>query len=276
MIPVLAPVIPYIVPTRMIDVITHLGLQANLKLCLDAGDSASYDGSSQTWTDLSGGGYNFLRGTTNASQASDPTFNGVAGRQSSGEYFSYDGGDVFTLGQANPAWLQTFHKANAKLTIAEWIYLNNITSTAQAAADVGDSARSDGFNYVGMFAGISSSVLRAFRFAATNASSSFVYIKDTVETLNNNAWNFAAVSVDMTSGAVVFQINGTTESYAGQTYSSPSASSAETTLQIGAAGASQFPEATGCRVNELFMCDAGLTGANLLAIYNATKGKFGL
>ena len=40
----------------LIDILTALGLTTNLKLCLDAGDSVSYDGTSQDWVDRSGAG----------------------------------------------------------------------------------------------------------------------------------------------------------------------------------------------------------------------------
>ena len=40
---------------NLADAIAGLGLGTNLQLCLDAGDIASYDGTSQIWNDRSGG-----------------------------------------------------------------------------------------------------------------------------------------------------------------------------------------------------------------------------
>jgi len=124
--------------TSLINTLKNLGLTTNLRVCLDAGDLNSYDGTSQTWKDLSGGGYDFFRGTSSSSDSSDPTFNGTAGRLSSGEYLSYDGGDYFTLAQTNPAWVNTFHKAGAKFTICQWNYLNAIGSSSDEAIGIGD------------------------------------------------------------------------------------------------------------------------------------------
>ena len=55
----------------MKETLTLLGLTTNLKLCLDAGDLASVASGSQTkWLYVSGGGYDFFRGTDGTSQAS--------------------------------------------------------------------------------------------------------------------------------------------------------------------------------------------------------------
>lgn len=74
--------------TSLINTLSNLGLLTNLKLCLDAGDLNSYDGSSQTWKDLSGNGTDFYRGATSGSEASDPTFNPVGNGGTYQDYFS--------------------------------------------------------------------------------------------------------------------------------------------------------------------------------------------
>jgi hypothetical protein len=96
--------------------ITALGLSANLVCCLDAISLASYDGTSQTWVDVSGLGNSFFRGATSAVEASDPAFVGVAGGLNPNTYFQGDGGDYFT-----PVGVPTFganwHQAGAKFTV---------------------------------------------------------------------------------------------------------------------------------------------------------------
>lgn len=258
----------------MYSTLLTLGLTTNLKLCLDAGDIESYIGSGQTWSDRSGGGYDFYRGTTSGAEGSDPTFNGTAGHNSSGEYFSVDGGDWFTLAQTNPSWVQTLHKAGAKFTWAGWFYLNNITSTSQNFAQTGD-LDSSGFN--GIQLGNSGSTLRAIGVAIVNGSATVVYGKHSTAIANNNAWNFLAVSVDMAAGNVNFQVNATSEANTSQTFTgTPSSASAGATLQIGASGVGFGPDVTGDRFGSVSMWDIGLTTTQLANVFNASRAKFGV
>src|SRR3954470_13908003 len=101
---------------NLYDAIAGLDLDANLQLCLDAGDLASYDGSSQTCSDRSGGGYNFFRGSTGSGEAGDPAFNGAPG-DPNGAYFSFDGGDLLTYSTANAAWMDALHKTGAAFSV---------------------------------------------------------------------------------------------------------------------------------------------------------------
>ena len=96
-----------IAPKLFYDILLDAGQLASLNLCLDAGDIRSTDGSSQTWTDLSGTA-NFVRGATGSAGADDPTFNGTAGSANDTTYWSFDGGDQFTSGNVTypDAWLK--------------------------------------------------------------------------------------------------------------------------------------------------------------------------
>lgn len=100
----------------LIQIITDLSLTTNLKLCLDAGDSASYS-SGQKWLDTSGGGYDFFRGADGGSSTDDPTFNGSAGGLSSAEFWSSDGGDFFTYDTTIEAWMDNLHQDGATFTV---------------------------------------------------------------------------------------------------------------------------------------------------------------
>jgi hypothetical protein len=258
------------------EVIHALGLTSNLKVLLDAGDSASYDGSSQTWTDLSGGGYSFFRGSTSSSQSVDPTFSGTSGGRSSSEYFSLDGGDYFTLNQSNPSWVNDMHQSGATFTIAEWIRPGSISST----------------NYYGFLGdGTSASPTTGFAFGLNatdagggagaivgqiNASSSSVWFKYSTATASGSAWNFLAISLNMSSGTVIFQINGTQESTSGQSFSgTPSTGSAAATLQIGATGSGTYPD-NAERYGQVAIWSSALTAAQLSALFQATRGKYGI
>lgn len=271
-----APVMHYVVPTTMVDVIKHLGLQDGLRLVVDAGDSNSTSGSSQVWSDTSGNSYAFNRGTTSGAQSSDPTFNGVAGRQSSAEYFSYDGGDFFRAAQSNPAWITNIHKNSAIFTLAQWVYLHNVGSTSVPWGGMGDAGNADGFAYNGFQFGYSSSVLRRLNLAISNeATVDWVYLKNSSAACNNNAWNFCAVSMNEAAGTLQFQINGTSESYTSQSYSSPAAGNAEATMEIGAIGAGTGKVASGSRSNSALGWSRELSASELASLYNASKAKFG-
>lgn len=248
-----------------------LSLTTNLQTCLDAGDPTSYS-SGQTWTDLTGNAYSFFRGTTAAVEASDPTFNGSPGSQNSSNYWSVNGSQWFTLNQTNPAWVQQMHKAGATFTIAQWAYLNNITSVGQNFFDLGDLSSSglSGFD-IGY-----ASPLRTVSLQIWNASVA-VYTKVTSTSANNNAWNFFAVSVNMSTGNVNFQLNGQTDVYTSQSFSgTPISGNAGGTLQIAAEGSNVFPSSSGCRVASVAMWNTGLSGAQLASIFTATRGKFGV
>lgn len=266
------PAVPYVVPTKMIDVISHLGLQSGLKLCLDAGDADSYT-SGQKWLDRSGGGYDFFRGAGSGSEGSDPTFNGVAGGQSAAEYWGFDGGDFFTYDAVNESWMDSFHKTGAKFTILQWLYVSGATTTAVEFGNIGSRATS---LRPGFLMGSSSSSLRSINVAIDNAAER-IYSKISVAAANNNAWNMVGVSVDMAAGDVSFQINGTSESYTSQTFTAtPSAAAAASKVQLGAVGGDDLPIATGGRVRNVAMWDVGLTAAQLAQIYSATRSTFGL
>lgn len=267
------PPFPPVGGTSLINELSNLGLLTNLKVCLDAGDVNSYDGTSQTWKDLSGNGTDFYRGSTSSAQASDPTFNGTAGRQSSGEYFSLDGGDWFTI-TAQPSWADAFHKANAQFTVAMAIYLSGVTSTAVNFGGIGDVGPSGAWTGLSLESA-TGAFLRSYRIQINNASKA-IYSKTSSNAAVNNAWNFLAASVDIQNGNVLFQINGTTETYTGQSYSgSPVAGVANSVLQIGAGGDGAGPDATGIRYGNVSMWSRALSGAELGGLYNATKGKFG-
>jgi hypothetical protein len=100
----------------LLDIIAELGLNTNLNLVLDAADLRSYDGSSQTWTDATGQGNNFFRGTTSGAEATDPTFVGTAGGPTEGTYFSFDGGDGFQQSAAH-TFPANWHKDNGAFTM---------------------------------------------------------------------------------------------------------------------------------------------------------------
>lgn len=262
------PIIPYVDPSRkMIDAITSLGLTSGLQLCLDAGDAASYT-SGQVWTDRSGNGYNFNRGSGSGSDAADPTFNGSAGGDSSSEYWSFDGGDYFTLGQANPAWVNNIHKNNAAATLACWIYIASTTNVQYVMGDYSSSSDP-------MFEFSVNQTGNRLSLFVNNGSSTVANIVTTSISVPEGQWFFAALSIDEAAGSFLFQINGSQETVSA-TYSSPSSSNAGNVVKIGADGDGVGPLESGARLAAYMAWSTALSSGSLTALYNATKSKFGL
>jgi hypothetical protein len=171
--------------STLLAIIGNLGLSSGLKCCLDAGDLNSYDGTSQTWVDASGNGNSFYRGTTSGSDATDPTFNGVAGALADTAYFSTDGGDSFTEA-ADLSFADTWGADGTKFTLVGLIYLpSNPAATATLFGN-----------------GTSSNVLFEVK---TNGRISLNcpedFTLDSSNSLSLNAWNFVAASMDENGGA---------------------------------------------------------------------------
>jgi len=249
----------------MIEAINGLGLQSGLKLCLDAGDAASYT-SGQSWLDRSGNGYDFFRGTTSASQATDPTFNGTAGGQSASEYWSFDGGDYFTYDSSNEAWMDNMNKNNAIFSWATWVYITGALPVTVGATYTPTLSR-----------GCWDIVINAapiLRFNVYNASDRAL-IMDSTAAVPLNAWVFLALTLNEAAGTATMQINGTQEAKT-STYSSPLANGSDLAMKIGAEGDGTFPLASGSRLHS-FMAWEGtaLSAGQILSLYDSTKVRFG-
>lgn len=262
--------------SRLIDILTSLGLTTNLRVALDAGDVGSYPGTGQTWFDTSAGNNDFLLGSSASPDPADPIFAGHAGTESLNEYFSFNGSQWLTLGQVNPAWVNSFHKAGAAFTIAEWVAVSGVTATTPRFGVIGDdqnaSTTTAGFD----FHGGSASVLRGLKVHVDNGSGAVYEQTTAAAAANNNAWNMLAVSIDATAGNVILQVNGTAESFTSQSYSSPSSSAAGSTIQIGAEGAGVFPENSGDRIGIVVMWDRALSVAEFAKFFTATRNKYGV
>lgn len=271
MIPALCAFPPYVVPKTLYGVLQQLGLTTGLQTCLDAGDLASYPGSGQTWTDETGNGYSFFLGTTGSVEPTDPTFNGTAGTQTVGDYFSVNGSQWFTLNQANPAWVQQMHKAGGKFTIIEWAYANNAT-TSNPYAGVGDVTT--GASFQGVEFGNDITTATALNIAVPNGPGLALNLTSTIQ-FNNNAWNMVGVACDFSAPTETFVINGTTESHA-VGLSSPSTSNASNTLQLAALGGGTTPDTNGNRFSAIAMWNTALTAAQMTSIFTAMRGKYGV
>jgi len=261
---------PILMPKQdntLMAIIRDLGLTTNLKLCLDAGDPASYT-SGQKWLDRSGGGYDFHLGATSGSEASDPTFNGVAGRQSDAEYFSGDGGDYFTYDSNSETWMRDFHRAGAVTVLG---LFRVATDASTVLFDIG------GTDGIGCGCFYSGPVNKILYYAADNAASpqtigaAMPDISASIPVLA-----FWALTTTIGSGnAYTVVYNGT--AYTGNWPAfTPSTTSGMTTApKIGAFTNATTIMPSGTRDHALAMWDdTALSSANLLAIYNRLKLRF--
>lgn len=252
------------------EIITSLGLTSGRKLVLDAGDSSSYSGSGQSWLDLSGNGYDFFRGATSAATTDDPTFNGSAGTLSAAEYWSFDGGDKFRYDTTNETWMQNLHKNNALFSLVCWFYLPDLTAMQGLFGTCSNSSLSNtGAQWI-----IDTSGNLYVQVLNGSGSSAAVIVGSTGVTAS--AWKFAAISVDEAANTAVGVLNGTVATTV-SAYTSPSASNATYTAEIGATGNAIALMRNGGRIAQFAAWEGvALTQAQLLNIFTATRGRFGV
>lgn len=248
------------------EIIDGLGIGSSLKLALDAGDSSSYT-SGQSWLDLSGGGYDFFLGSTSGSDATDPTFNGSAGGLSSAEYFSSDGADIFTYDSANETWMENLHKASAAYSFAVWFYPASIAATISLLRT----------RNTGVTVGVDFQIIGGSgrpQVVVGNGTVSQCFNPASVGgTTTAAAWNFFGCGVNVSSGAQTFQRNGTQATNTSAAYTSPSAGASARTMAMGITNI--WP--SGARIG-MFAAWEGtdLTAAQLMQIYTATRGRYGV
>ena len=247
------------------------GLANGLKLCLDAGDIFSAPSGATSWLDQTVNGYDFFRGTTSGAEATDPTFNGMVGNLSKDEYWSFDGGDLFQYDSANETWMESIHKAGAKFTITAWIWVGSASANGCICGDRGAAAGDTGFVF-------NTNATDNLRFNVANAGTSVLTLTTAAAIPAVGQWIFTAMSLDEAVGAngAILQLNGTKEIFT-STYVAPSAAAASFGLQIGAGGNAFNPFPAASRMGMTAMWQGvALTANELMAIYNATRKRFGV
>lgn len=250
---------------RLYNIISDAGLLTNLVLCLDAGDLASYDGSSQTWTDRAASNH-FFRGTTSGSEATDPTFNGVAGAKSASEYFSSDGGDLFKESSAL-TFADAWHKNNGAFTMLAlyWIGASKSASTAlfNNTGQVGTGAPG-----VGMLV-TSSRTLRLFHAIDDTGTAQNI---TTTATATLSSWNFLAAAFDEATTNADLVVNGTAENFT-PTASTATAAKASSNRIGSTADAATNDFESGERIACFAAWSTKLTAAQIATIYTALKAN---
>lgn len=249
------------------DALAYIGLSANQTLVLDARDPQSYTPNSQKWLDRTSGGYDFFLGSTVSVQSTDPQFIGNYGTQSV-EYFQFDGTMFFRYDTTNETWMNAIHKDNALFTVVAWAYRNSSGIISLCGTNGDGSGTGFGLD---LAAGASAPI----EFGVKNGASTVVFDQSTMRT-NASGWMFLAYGLNEATGARICQINGTQETTTGITYTLPSALAASQTMEIGALGNAQAPMASNNRLSCIAIFSSLLTAANLTAIFNQTRGIYGV
>jgi hypothetical protein len=247
---------------------------------LDAGLSASYGGSGQTWANIvttpadgsAQTAYDLYRGATSGSEGSDLTFNGSAGANSANEYWSFDSGDYFTLAGSNTTFLNSLHKENAAFT---WYgFLRTPTSIGNANL-FGTNAQSS--SNIGIHLNLTSS--GTFSFQAVNGSGAVLNVSSDTGLVDPGTNYLIALSCNEALGVGLFYRRGATgkdNTDITGAYASPSASSATYGLQIAAGGNAVNPVSTGFQLWRTGMFNRALSEAQLDALFERYKSKLGL
>lgn len=276
----------------MYDILNRYDYTSNLKLCLDAADHNSWNGSGGKWLDRSGGGYDFFLGTTTGSDSTDPTFGGSEmGSREGNSYFTFDGGDYFQYDTTNESWMNDLHKNGKKYTIATWIYLPNLTNRARVAS-TGGSSNPDGFNM-----DIINSTGELY-FETSNSSGNggtgihvqFFGPSSTTRLYLTTGWNFVGVSLDLSDAFYNYWygvVNSSSDSDLGTTKEFTTANangtmklgmgSWHTDTGMGGGSVSTYYMPSNTRIGSFCVWTGGfLTIAQLQNIFTNTRGWYGV
>lgn len=246
---------------------------------VDAGLVGSFSGaSSQTFANIvsspadsaSQTDYDFYRGTTSSSETSDPTFNGTAGANSDVEYFSFDGGDLFTLAGSNTTFINSLHKDNAVFT---WYGFLQYGSTATNSGIFGTISAA--LTNIGISVYLDASGNLVFN-QGDGTNSNIIKTTSTIP-VSANTKAFIALSYNEATGVGLFYSNGAskvTESFL-QAYTSPSSGAAAGKLSFLAGGASFRKATNNSKCWRSGMFNVALTDTQLTTLFNLYKSKIG-
>ena len=255
-------------PRPFYDIIRRQGLCANLRLCLDAADPRSFDGSGQSWNDRSEQSSPFFRGASASVTTDDPSFGGatagVAGKASDYDYLKYDGGDFNRYSAANAAWMERLHKAGAKWTFLAWIYLPSPSATQGIFGAV--PTAENGIQII--------TLSSAFRLFVGNAGAGALNVSSATVLPDSTQQRMFSVSVDEAAGVGLWGKDDVFESFT-STYTSPSAGATSVTYEIGAVGSAGAPLAANSRIYQVAMWEGrALRQGELLALFHASRRRY--
>jgi len=249
---------------------------------LNAGDILSYASlGQQLWKNLiaspadgaAQAAYDFVLGNTSSAEASDPAFNGVIGNESKNEYFSFDGGQYFTLNGAMTTFLESLHKNNAAYTLLAWYETPSVYDFYPTLFDNTTGGLSTkGLRWYGGSSG-------ATELRIANGSAASLGKSAAVDSVTYPNVLMNAVALDEVVGANglrFYSNDGTNErtSTEDSTYTAPSALAADYKFQIGANGIGGDRLANGHKMFEFMIYNRALTLSELQQNYDARKFRY--
>lgn len=248
-------------PLKLSAILTGLGLSA--LLALDPADDVSYDGSSQTFVDVSGNGNDFYRGVTSAVQATDPTFVGVAGSVDEDTYFSFDGGDFFREVSSAMSFAESWHSENAEWTFVAMVYTPAPGLAGASLFNWGE--KSGGYVLV--------STSRNLQLVRQNAAGTIQFVSTTM-TVNASEWAMLAVRCNEPGGGARFNVNLTSED---KVWTSSYNATAAGPVVIGARYASAVPTSylpNGARLGPVAAFGSVLSDEAIASLYAEFKKRY--
>jgi len=261
---------PHLYRANLKEIIDALGLGDGLACCYDFGESDCYSGSGQTVTDLSGNGLTLNLGATSGAEASDPTFNGVAGALSENEYFSFDGGDYFTLASANPTDINDLHKNNADLMLFAIDQIGALSTSQRMFGTNAGSTSNIGVEWG--FGGTNSHI-----FSCTNGTGSYARDSSSSGTgiAATGVWNHHAWYVDEAANSR-YGIRNFSSASGASSYTAPSAAAATYAFNLGADGNGHKPLTNGSKLAmfALWSTGNGINRSRLLSLIAMTRARF--
>ena len=247
---------------RLKNLIKQAGLLANLKICLDPGDRASWPGSGSTWFDVSGNGYHFTLGSAASPVASGPTFVGTVGDMSDGEYWNSPSGGVgFSLASgANDTFLNSLHKLGG-----QWMALELCFTTSGYGAGLCTHTGVIGNTTVGI--GLMQQP-GLFPQSVVGNGSQQVNGAATVAGANNvvQLYGWGRKITSNTSRDAAFYTNSTYDFSTGTSSFTPSASNASLAARLGLTSDGSSAMTAGRRMYGFAMFDRILTSAECAAL----------
>lgn len=252
----------------LFSMIQEAGLSTNCVLALDAGDISSYAGSgAQQWTDLSGSGHHYNRGSTSGVDATDPTLAGTAGALDETNYWStFAGSPPFSIVSGPTTFDDAWAQSGGKFTIACVLYLSSAGFRGICGNTTGANPAGNGGLMVSTIgAGNASLRLTTATFASANIITSSA-------NFTTNVVQFAAVSFDQGAGTCVLQLNSTQESTSGLTGNDSGAPPQNFQIANTGAGANQFSASDRMYAFAAWSGTA-LSTSQLTSLYNKLKAN---
>lgn len=213
----------------VMSILRRLNMTTGLVLCLDAGDSGSYTGTGQTWSDVSGQGNHYQFGATSGSDTTDPTYVG-AGLLS---YMTFDGGDYF-VPSGTPTFDDDWHKNNGLFSLMAVVEVPTAVMSSYhpiVSNGVGNnSTPNDGIHF-----SILSNNKHRLVYDSNNTAGAGGITTDSAGTITADVPNFLCSAFDESSPNVKQKLNSDASTSAAKTASTNTTSPPQV-LRIGADG----------------------------------------